>query len=84
MHEAVHALDYARNHTVSGHGEVFAALARELGLEPIPDKRDSRTHYDVLLTEALRTRYADAISALSNAWTELGVQRWVIPMNPAT
>lgn len=78
MHEAVHALDYARNRTVSGHGEVFAALARELGLEPIPAERDSRTQYDVRLTEALRARYADAIRALCNAWADLGVQSWVL------
>jgi hypothetical protein len=78
MHEAVHALDYARNREVSGHDEVFAALARELGLEPSPAERDGGAAYDVRLAEALRVRYADAISALSSAWRRLDVQQWVV------
>jgi hypothetical protein len=78
MHEAAHALDYTRNHEVSGHGNVFAAFARELGLEPIPAEQNGRIHYDVRLTETLRVLYADVVGDLSNAWTELDAQRWVI------
>ena len=54
------------------------AKATPLGLEPISAERDGGIHYNVRLTEALRARYADAISALSRAWTELDAQRWVI------
>jgi hypothetical protein len=51
-HEGVHALDYARNGSASGHGEVFAALARELGLSA--EKRTTSPRlgdYDPALTD---------------------------------
>ena len=78
-HEATHVLDYARYGEVRGHGEVFAALARELGLaaEKLTDGPRSGD-YEAALTDSARTEYAEAIKSLGVAWEKLGAVHWVV------
>jgi hypothetical protein len=78
MHEAIHVLDHVRHGEVSGHGDVFAALGRELGMATRRDERDGEVCYNVLLTPELRDQYAEAISALHARGRELGAASWVI------
>jgi len=78
-HEALHALDHATHGEVSGHGDVFAALARELGLTA--EKRTVSPRlgdYEPALTDSIRAEYAETIKALGVAWSELGAVNWVI------
>jgi hypothetical protein len=78
-HEAAHALDYARHREVSGHGEVFAALARDLGLTA--EKRTDPPRfgdYEPALTDSIRADYAETIEALGVALEELGAVNCVV------
>lgn len=74
MHEAAHALDYARNGSMSGHGKRFADIVQAMGMATQPPAAEQGTdYYEPEMTSGVRERCADVLALLSGArWDDSG------------